>query len=71
MVMEMQPGFLLNAALFAVLGLLLYAAAIAVMIRVLPCALWREILEKQNVALAVLAGALAVGMSVIVAAAFH
>jgi len=69
--MEMQPGFLLNAALFAVLGLLLYAAAIAVMIRVLPCALWREILEKQNVALAVLAGALAVGMSVIVAAAFH
>jgi uncharacterized membrane protein YjfL (UPF0719 family) len=33
--------------------------------------LWKEIIEKQNLALAILLGAAAVGVAVIIAAAIH
>jgi uncharacterized membrane protein YjfL (UPF0719 family) len=36
-----------------------------------PYHLWREINEKQNTALAILVGAMAIGIAIIVAAAIH
>jgi putative membrane protein len=39
--------------------------------KVTPYHLWREINEKQNVALAILVGSIAIGLALIVAAAIH
>ena len=39
--------------------------------RLTPYTLWREIIDEHNTALAVLIGAIALGMSIIIAAAIH
>jgi len=39
--------------------------------KVTPYQLWREICEKQNVALSILVGSMAIGLALIIAAAIH
>jgi len=62
---------LVNALLFALLGIAIFAVAFHVLSRLTPADLWKEILERQNVALAILAGAAAIGICLIIAAAMH
>jgi len=59
------------ALLFALLGITVFLVAFVVIDRLTPYALWKEIIEKHNTALAILIGAVALGMSIIVAAAIH
>ncbi len=61
----------MNATLFAGLGIVVFAVAFYVLAKLLPVDLWQEILEKQNTALAILAGAVSIGISLIIAAAMH
>ncbi len=68
---EFQPGYLLNAVIFALLGIVIFVLAFVFIDRLTPYSLWKEIVEEQNVALAVLLGALSVGLCVIIAAAVH
>ena len=62
---------LLAALVFAVLGIVTLTVSFIVFDRLTPYDLWREIVEKQNVALAVLAGLGLLGLSIIIAAAIH
>ncbi len=68
---EFHPGFLLNAAVFALLGIVIFVVAFAVLDKLTPYALWKEIVEDHNVALAILVGAMSVGICIIIAAAVH
>jgi uncharacterized membrane protein YjfL (UPF0719 family) len=68
---EFHPGFLLNAFVYAMLGILLFIISFAVMDWLTPYALWKEIVEEKNVALAILVGLMSLGMCVIIAAAVH
>ena len=68
---EFQLGFLINALVFALLGIVLFVIAFAILDRLTPYSLWKEIVEEQNVALAILVGAMSIGMCVIIAAAVH
>jgi putative membrane protein len=68
---DFNPGYLLNAVVYALLGIILFVAAFAIMDKLTPYALWKEIVEEQNVALAILVGAMSIGMSIIIAAAVH
>jgi uncharacterized membrane protein YjfL (UPF0719 family) len=61
----------LNAVGFAILGVLVYLAACAVFARLAPFAVWKEIIQERNLAAAILAGAVALGLGWIVAAAMH
>ena len=47
---------LLAALVFAILGIVILVASFVVLDKISPYDLWREIVEKQNTALAVLAG---------------
>lgn len=70
----MDPTLLSNviaAVVFAVLGITVFLLAFLVVDRLTPYTLWREIIEEHNTALAVLIGAVALGMSLIIAAAIH
>jgi uncharacterized membrane protein YjfL (UPF0719 family) len=62
---------LLNAVLFASLGIAVFAAAAAILLRVTPFKLWHELVEERNVAVAIFAGAAAIGICMIIAAAMH
>ena len=63
--------FVLNAAIFALVGVALFVGSLAALRRMIPCDVWTEVVEKRNTALAVLVGALTLGLSVIIAAAVH
>jgi putative membrane protein len=62
---------LLNAIIFASLGIAVFALAAAILLKVTPLKLWRELVEERNVAVAIFAGAVAIGICMIVAAAMH
>jgi uncharacterized membrane protein YjfL (UPF0719 family) len=68
---EFHPGYLLNALIFAALGIVIFVVAFAAIDRLTPYALWKEIVEEKNLALAVLVGAMSIGMCIIIAAAVH
>ena len=66
---------LLNAItgsiLFSVIGLVIYIVGFVLIDKLTPYHLWREICEKQNVALAILVGSGAIGLALIIAAAIQ
>jgi len=62
---------LLNALLYAGLGVSLFVAAFAVVLKLAPLDLWKEIREERNVAAAILAGAVILGLCWIIAATLH
>ena len=68
---EFHPGYLLNAVLYAVLGIIIFAGAFALIDKMTPYDLWAEIVEHKNVALAIMIGAMSIGVCIIIAAAVH
>lgn len=68
---EFHPGYLLNAIVYATLGIVIFVISFAVIDWLTPYALWKEIVEEKNVALAILVGAMSIGMCMIIAAAVH
>ena len=61
----------LNAIIYAALGIVIFAVAFWVIDRLTPFHLWKEIVEEKNVAVAILMGAMSIGMCIIIAAAVH
>ena len=61
----------LAALVFALLGISVLLVSFVIIDRLTPYTLWKEIIDEHNTALAVLLGAFALGVSIIVAAAIH
>lgn len=61
----------LATLLYAGLGIVIFVASFVLVDRLTPGELWREIIERKNMAVAILAGAVAIGISNIIAAAIH
>jgi putative membrane protein len=61
----------LNALLFAGLGVLVFAVAFTILAKLVPIDLWKEIVHEHNVAAAILAGAVALGLCWIIASTMH
>lgn len=68
---EFRIGYVLNALGYAVAGLVLFLAAFTVFTRMMPGDFWKAIREEHNTALAIVAGAIALGVAVIISAAVH
>ncbi len=62
---------LLATLVYALIGVIVLALGFLIWDRLTPVDMWREIWEKQNLALAVLAAGMAIGVSIIIAAAIH
>ena len=71
MLADFNPVHVVNALVFALLGIVIFCVAFIIVDKMTPYALWKEIVEEQNVALAVLVGAMSIGMCIIIAAAVH
>lgn len=61
----------LNAVVYALLGIAIFVLAFVIIDKATPYHLWNEIVREKNVALAVLIGAMSIGMCIIIAAAVH
>ena len=57
------------AAVYALLGIILFVLAFSAINRLTPGTLWKELIEEHNTALAIVVGAMAIGISIIIAAA--
>ena len=53
---------LLNALIFTVVGVGVFVAVLALLAKLAPFDLWREIAQEHNVAAAIFAGAVALGV---------
>jgi uncharacterized membrane protein YjfL (UPF0719 family) len=62
---------ILNGLIFAALGIAVFVAAFSIVSKLAPFDLWKEIVHEHNVAAAILAGAVALGLCWIIAAAVH
>ena len=60
---------LVAAGVYALLGIVIFVLAIVVLDRMTPGTMWKEIIEEHNTALAIFIGCLAIGVSIIIAAA--
>jgi putative membrane protein len=69
--MGVQLTNVVNAILYAGIGIVIFAAAFLVIDKVTPYNLWKEIVQEHNTALAILLGAMSLGVCVIIAAAVH
>jgi uncharacterized membrane protein YjfL (UPF0719 family) len=68
---DFHPGYVINALVFAVLGIAIFVGAFAILDKMTPYDLWKEICEDRNVALAIMLGAMSIGLCIIIAAAVH
>ena len=64
-------GFVVNAVVFALLGVIIFWLSFIVIDKLTPYQLWKELIEEQNTALAIVVGAMSLGICLIIAAAIH
>lgn len=67
----LKPAAFLGSILFALIGVLIFWICFVVIDKLTPYDLWSEIVEKQNMALALVVAAMCLGISLIVSAAIH
>ena len=62
---------ILNALIFSGLGVAVFVAAFSIVSKLAPFELWKQIVQEKNVAVAILAAAIALGLAWIIAATMH
>jgi putative membrane protein len=65
----LKAGAFFGSILYALIGVAVFWLSFLVIDKLTPYDLWAELVEKQNMALAIVVGAMALGLSIIVAAA--
>lgn len=69
--MGIQISNVVNAIVYAAIGIVVFAGAFLVIDKVTPYNLWKEIVQEHNTALAILLGAMSLGICIIIASAVH
>jgi putative membrane protein len=62
---------LLAAVLWSFLGIAIFVGAFVLVDRLTPGTMWKELIEEHNTAVAIVMGAIAIGIAIIIAAAVH
>ncbi len=63
--------YLPSAFVYSIFGILILLVSFWIIEKISPENLWKEIIEKKNVALAILAAAFMLAISIIIASAIH
>ena len=67
----MNPAILLSSLIYALLGVVIFIACFIIVDKLTPYDLWKQLVEEKNVALAIVIGAAALGICLIIASAIH
>ena len=59
------------ALVYAAIGLVIFGVAFVVVDRLTPYHLWKEIVDEKNAALAIVVGAMAIGIAIIISSAIR
>ncbi|MCU0774432.1 MAG: DUF350 domain-containing protein [Ideonella sp.] len=65
----LRPAVFFGSILFALIGVLIFWISFVIIDKLTPYDLWDEIVEKQNLALAIVVGAMCIAIGLIVSAA--
>lgn len=69
--MDQLLNLLLTTVVFSLVGIILFALAFFIIVKIAPFSTRKEIEEDQNTALAILIGSVIIGIAIIVASAVH
>lgn len=67
----LKPGVFFGSMLYALLGVVVFWLCFIIIDKLTPYDLWAEIIEKKNMALAIVVGAMCIAIGLIVSAAVH
>jgi putative membrane protein len=67
----LKPAVFFGSILYALIGVLVFWISFVIVDKVTPYDLWAEIIEKKNVALAIVVGSMCIAIGLIVSAAIH
>ncbi|ROZ64438.1 DUF350 domain-containing protein [Ramlibacter sp. WS9] len=67
----LKAGAFFGSILYAMIGVIIFWLCFVIIDKLTPYDLWQEIVEKHNIALGIVVGAMSLGISIIVAAAVH
>jgi putative membrane protein len=67
----LRPAIIIGSVLYAVIGIAVLAVFFVILDKLTPYHLWTEIVDKKNVALAIVLGSMCIAVGLIVAAAVH
>lgn len=67
----LKPGVVFGSVLYALIGVGVFWLCFLIVDKLTPYDLWTEIIDKKNVALAIVVGSMAIAIGLIVAAAVH
>ena len=67
----LKPGIIVGSILYALIGVGIFWITFVIIDKITPYDLWSEIVEKKNVALAIVVGSMCIAIGLIVAAAVH
>ncbi len=62
---------IVNSLIFSLLGIIILLIAYFIIEKLTPENTWKEIVQKNNIAVAIVFAALIIGMSMIISAAIH
>jgi putative membrane protein len=71
--MDLSPAlhtFLVTLA-WTLFGMIIFGIAFAIIVKIIPFSMRKEIEEDQNIALAILVGSVMLGLAIIIAATIH
>lgn len=63
--------YVLAAIFYSFLGLAIFVSSFWIVDRLTPYNIWKEIVDEKNLALAVLASGVSLGLCIIIASAIH
>ena len=69
--MDQLVNLVVTTLVFALVGIVLFALAFLIIVKIAPFSTRKEIEDDQNVALAILIGSVIIGIAMIVASAVH
>ena len=67
----LKPGVFFGSMLFALVGVLIFWVCFVIIDKLTPYNLWDEIVEKKNMALAIVVASMCISIGLIVSAAIH
>ncbi len=66
-----KPAAFAGSLLYSLMGVAIFWICFVIIDKVTPYDLWGEIVEKKNLALAIVVGSMCLGIAIIVASAIH
>lgn len=63
--------YIIASVVYSLLGVIILLICFYIIEKITPENLWKEILEKHNIALAIVAGAFIIAVAIIISSAIH